>query len=411
MSFGFAIGDFIAVMDLAWNLHQNCYKVLQDSPQEVKELSRDLATIYGVLKHIQEDWESSDSSIKAHGEGREKLLQTMVTNLNETLSSLQKLVSSFHPLASDASMRKQLREKLRWLSSQRKIGRIRQDITFHISSFNLILASMGNSSLQRIESGLQSMRLSSIQFFENSDIGSSLKPQRALQVEESYDEEESRKDNQSDCAVLQQSPPIQRPHDASEKSASRAVTQRLNTTTLPQQAVIALIIIGNCQNACYQFYRNNALWRTKFSSKDNARAPKLFELPDGQSPSHFECFDLAQWIAKIRHAWLSRHDQLDSCSYQAVRNPSKFTEAMQKAGVVPSLLLPWGGLDTENCEQVLEDAIIFCDHLNAWDSKARLQKLLANIRNTTTELDFNHLNPRSPPTIFTSPAAGSMTPA
>jgi hypothetical protein len=143
MSFGFAIGDLIAVTDLAWKLHQNCYKVLQDCPQEIKDISRDLATVYGVLKHIQEDLKSNNSSIKAHGEGREKLLQTMTANLNATLEELQKLISSFHPLAADASMRKQLCEKLRWLGKQKKISKIRLDITFQISSFNLMLASMG----------------------------------------------------------------------------------------------------------------------------------------------------------------------------------------------------------------------------------------------------------------------------
>src|SRR3954462_13787637 len=99
MSFGFAIGDFIAVMNLAWKLHQDLFKVIQDCPQEIKDLSRDLAILYGVLKHIQEDVDSSDSSIKAHGEGRLNLLQAMVTNLGTTLGSLHQLISSFKLLA------------------------------------------------------------------------------------------------------------------------------------------------------------------------------------------------------------------------------------------------------------------------------------------------------------------------
>jgi hypothetical protein len=143
MSFGCSVGDFIAVMNLAWTLHQDCYKVLKDCPQEIKDLSRDLATVYGVLKHIQEDLESSDSSIKAHGEERIKLLQTMVTNLDTTLTDLQKLVLGFRILAVDARKRDQLLLKFKWLVGQRKVGKIHQDLVFHISSFNLILASMG----------------------------------------------------------------------------------------------------------------------------------------------------------------------------------------------------------------------------------------------------------------------------
>ena len=143
MSFGFSIGDFIAVTNLAWKLHQDCYKVLQDCPQEIRDLSRDLATVYGVLRHIQEDLDSSGSSIKAHGEGRAKLLQAMVANLDKTLKNLQQLVSSFQHLALDSRRRDQFLSKLKYLVCQKKISRIHQEISFHISSFNLMLASIG----------------------------------------------------------------------------------------------------------------------------------------------------------------------------------------------------------------------------------------------------------------------------
>jgi hypothetical protein len=143
MSFGIATGDFVAVMNLAWRLHQDFYKVLQDCPQEIKDLSRDLATIYGVLKHIQEDLESDESIIQSHGQGRRDLMQSMVKNLNETLKGLQKLVSNFHSLAVEGRRRDQMWSKVKWVVSQKKISRIHQDLTFHTASFNLILTSMG----------------------------------------------------------------------------------------------------------------------------------------------------------------------------------------------------------------------------------------------------------------------------
>jgi hypothetical protein len=143
MSFGVAIGDFVAVMNLAWKLHQDFYKVLQDCPQDIKDLSRDLATIYGVLKHIQEDLESEESIINFHGQGRRDLMQSMVKNLNETLEGLQKLVFKFHSLAVEGSRKKQMWSRVQWVVNQRKISRIHQDLTFHTASFNLILTSMG----------------------------------------------------------------------------------------------------------------------------------------------------------------------------------------------------------------------------------------------------------------------------
>ncbi|KAI9780887.1 MAG: hypothetical protein M1839_006514 [Geoglossum umbratile] len=138
------VGDLVAAANLAWQLHQECYKVIQDCPQDIKDLSRDLATIYGVLKHIQEDLESVESVIKSHGERRSQLLQSMVANLQVTLDELHKLVSKYQEIAVQRGWRKNLWDKLKWAGEQKKINRLRQDLAFHIGSFNLIFASMGN---------------------------------------------------------------------------------------------------------------------------------------------------------------------------------------------------------------------------------------------------------------------------
>jgi hypothetical protein len=159
MSFGFAIGDLIGVANLAWQLYQNCYRVIQDSPQDIKELIRDLSTIYGVLKRIEEDLASNDSVIKSHGERRTQLLQSMISNLRATLIKLQELVLRYQRLAAKKGWKNPevLRDKFKWIVDQRKIGGIRQDLTFHISSFQLLLASMGKwVSLQSCQSQLNS---------------------------------------------------------------------------------------------------------------------------------------------------------------------------------------------------------------------------------------------------------------
>jgi hypothetical protein len=70
MSFGFTIGDFIAVANLAWQLHENCYKVIKDCPHEFKELVRDLSVVYGVMKRIEDDYKPQNSAIKAKGSKR-----------------------------------------------------------------------------------------------------------------------------------------------------------------------------------------------------------------------------------------------------------------------------------------------------------------------------------------------------
>lgn len=140
MSFGYSVGDLIAVTKLAWRL----YEALEQCPQEIKDLGRDLATLYGVLSHIQQDVESDESAIRAHGEGRLKMLDSMVKNLVATLDDIEKMVDKYRPLAAGSkSSMQQLHVKLKWLVGQKKINKMHQDISFHISAFNLLLTSMG----------------------------------------------------------------------------------------------------------------------------------------------------------------------------------------------------------------------------------------------------------------------------
>jgi hypothetical protein len=69
----------------------------------------------------------------------------MISNLGETLEKLQVHVLQYQRLAAKTPWKdpKVLRDKIKWIVDRKKIGGIRQELTFHISSFNLLLASMG----------------------------------------------------------------------------------------------------------------------------------------------------------------------------------------------------------------------------------------------------------------------------
>ncbi|KAH8900813.1 hypothetical protein GQ53DRAFT_815667 [Thozetella sp. PMI_491] len=135
MSFGFSITDFKEVIALSWRL----YTSLKEAPQDLKDLAKDLATVYGVLNHVLDDIKC----VTAHGEGRVKMLQTMIAGLKATLNEVQVLVDKFRPLAADQAKPEQLWLKIKWVVGHSKLKRIRQDISLHISSFTLLMTSMG----------------------------------------------------------------------------------------------------------------------------------------------------------------------------------------------------------------------------------------------------------------------------
>ncbi len=139
MSFGVSVTDLKEVIQLSWRL----YVSLKDGPEEIKSIARDLTTVYGVLNLIQADLELSDSAIKAHGEERVKMLHTMILGLKATLNEVQKFLDKFRPMAAGSKITEQLWVKVKWVVGQRKIKRIHQDVSFHVSSFNLLMTSMG----------------------------------------------------------------------------------------------------------------------------------------------------------------------------------------------------------------------------------------------------------------------------
>ncbi|KAI9775400.1 MAG: hypothetical protein M1839_001255 [Geoglossum umbratile] len=372
MSFGFAIGDFIATANLTWRLHQDCYKVIQDCPQDIKELARDLATIYGVLKHIEEDLESAGSVIKSHGERRGQLLQSMVMNLQDTLERLHKLVFRYQKIANRKDLRSNLWDKVRWIGEQKKVGKIRQDLAFHISSFNLILASMGNSSLYRVERGLAQLRLSSVEQGGYPTISSGgLNDLESPQIDAEGESCESE--------------PGETCGDAHAKGLSRKTLEKL---TREEQRALAATIIAVCQQACFEFYEKNELYRTKFHSKDTHFDRKLFQLTSDQDPDYVPgtlhsivfpesafVFSLTTWICKLRIAW-SRCNKEDSICYSAVENGNGFIACLGAAERIPIINQMTGTFARTEFEEAIKAGIELCNSLRAWAGKTQLERVL-----------------------------------
>ena len=135
MSFGFSLADFKEAIVLSKRL----YDGIKDAPDEINGIAKDIATLHGVLTQIEEDLSSEQSALKAHGEARMKLLQSMGTNAKRTLDELQSFVDKFQTAAEPG----QVWRKVQWMASQRKVKKVHQDLSFHVSSFNLLMATMG----------------------------------------------------------------------------------------------------------------------------------------------------------------------------------------------------------------------------------------------------------------------------
>lgn len=144
-----------------------------------------------------------------------------------------------------------------------------------------------------------------------------------------------------------------------------------------QHVEVAEIIATNCKVAAFEFYQENALWRTKFSTEDKRNDPKLFQLPNGEFPQKPEDLDLRLWIRKIQHASSSqRLNHLDAVSAGAIRDYfSKDRYHFGGALNILKMLNPWRLLNALEFESSLCYAISWCRHLYASDCEALLESL------------------------------------
>lgn len=95
MSFGFGVGDFLAVGELAWTLYKDVYLVAQAAPQEVHQLEIQLSTLKNSLDILKEDFADEDSIVQRAGPERLKAAEDILKGVYETLQDLQIITTKY----------------------------------------------------------------------------------------------------------------------------------------------------------------------------------------------------------------------------------------------------------------------------------------------------------------------------
>ncbi|KAI9772340.1 MAG: hypothetical protein M1840_001089 [Geoglossum simile] len=156
MSYGFAVGDFVATGQLAWALYRDCYTVARGAPQEFQLLLGEITALSGSLKILQEEVDNPDSILRRSGEDRVRMVNEMVSRVNVTLRELQKVATKYTILG-NGSKGKRIWQKLKWSVEFSSIDSLRNKLIYHNGVMNLLLTSVGNSSLNRIESSTRAL--------------------------------------------------------------------------------------------------------------------------------------------------------------------------------------------------------------------------------------------------------------
>lgn len=148
MSFGFAVGDFIALGNLAWNVYKEC----KSASAEFQEARNEVISLHTAIRELQDEAENNDSILIRAGLGRKQELDDLMRNCSDVLRELEQLLTSYRSLGTKY---KRTWDHIKFGSEG--LQEIRSKLMFYTSALTLFLTSLGTGSLGRIEKKLDEL--------------------------------------------------------------------------------------------------------------------------------------------------------------------------------------------------------------------------------------------------------------
>ncbi|RBA10535.1 hypothetical protein FPRO05_05124 [Fusarium proliferatum] len=100
MSFGFGVGDFIAVGELCWKIYSRVYRVARYAPEELRALIQELGNLSNTLNLLNEEVRDREEWIKRAGERRLEYTCKVMGQAKETLQKMDRLADKYAELGS-----------------------------------------------------------------------------------------------------------------------------------------------------------------------------------------------------------------------------------------------------------------------------------------------------------------------
>ncbi|KAF4539561.1 uncharacterized protein LTHEOB_9950 [Lasiodiplodia theobromae] len=157
MSFGFGVGDFIAVGELCWKLYSQVYEVSRGAPEAIQNLKAELGDMHLTINKLVEDTKDPDSILVQSGPDRLNLACRALEKTHETLKKLDDLSGKYELLQKPSSnlgkrhFWKRNYDKVKFAAESHTINDLRAKLVFHNGQISLLLQMVQSSSLERIE--------------------------------------------------------------------------------------------------------------------------------------------------------------------------------------------------------------------------------------------------------------------
>jgi len=129
MSYGYGIGDFLAVSKLAWDV----YTAYKGAPEDFSNISDEIKSLHIIVDgHKDQFWEKTLNSDK------QTQLQEILQGCANVLGDLDELHTKYMRLGSDQGSSSKTIERIKW--TQENIAELRARLTSNTTLLNTFIA-------------------------------------------------------------------------------------------------------------------------------------------------------------------------------------------------------------------------------------------------------------------------------
>lgn len=150
MSFGYAVGDVIAVTQLAWNTVQNARKACG----EHDELSREVLSLHVVLRRLEQEVEKPENPINdvESGDTHREELRVIFDGCKKVLNILDQVLTKYNALSERERSGRKLWQQIRFGNGKMtNLAEMRGKLTYYTSAMSLFLNMVSVGTMGRVE--------------------------------------------------------------------------------------------------------------------------------------------------------------------------------------------------------------------------------------------------------------------
>lgn len=154
MSFGFAIGDFLVLTQLAWNVVQNSRKACGAHAA----LTHEVTCLHVVLGRLQVEIQTATSPINrmTESDGRRNELNTIIGGCNRVLRVLDQVLQKYNGLSDKTRRTTKLWQRIRFGNGEMKdLDGIKRELTTYTFAITLFLNLLSLGSQGRVEQHME----------------------------------------------------------------------------------------------------------------------------------------------------------------------------------------------------------------------------------------------------------------